>query len=383
MCRNTIFRSSGEARAMRSERRPKQCPARWTSTCVGLACALAATGATRGDDVVIGKRNLTRVRIVGLSRAGLDVRMEDGNLRSLPLYQIDLIQVDRGAAFADFNQAERMRAEGRAAQSIARYRRAMRLTEGFWSEVIPARLLRAADQAGELAMAANMFVRVVQGRMTGPATAVRMFPTNVPDKRNGEVAAALDALNGALAGDVDDAQRAVLSVFRYRILHRIGASENPREARRVAQLSIPEPVRAPPVFRAVSDALSLLVQQKAPPSDILTLIDHAIRDCTEDALPALLLLKGAVLKGQARSDDDWIRASWPFLRVVIHFPGDPRVAEAYYGAAAALEKAGRSDYAISLLHKCVESHAAPETVVQSARTMLTRLTRPTGDEKPD
>jgi len=382
MCRNTIYHSALRARSSHTITAVPHHGTPCFSASVCFVFALVVTSAVRGDDVLIGNRNLTRVRIVGLSRVGLDVRMPDGSLRSLPIDQVDLMQIDRGAAFADFNQAERMRAEGRAEQSIARYRRAMRLTEGFWSEIIPARFLRAADQAGELAIAVSMFVRVVEGRTTGPATAVRMFPTNVPDKRNGEVAAALDTLNIALAGDLDDAQRAVLSVLRYRILQRVGAGRDAGEARRVAQLSIPEPVRTLPMFETVNDALTLLVEQTPPERDVMTLLDHAIRDCPVEAMPAFLLLKGAALISRAGSEGDWLRASWPFLRVAIHFPDDPHVAEAYYGASTALEKAGQRDYAVTLLRRCLENADGSGAVTQSARAMLERLTQPDGTVGP-
>jgi len=294
-------------------------------------------------------------------------------MRSVPLVDVELIQVDRGASFADFNQAERMQAEGKADQSLARYRRAMRITEGFWSEVVPVRFARAADLAEDIETATDMLIRVTQGRATGPATAIRMLPAHIPDRRNGKVAGALDALNSALAHNPDHAARTAYTVLRHRILRRVGEAMSPGDARHLTELTIPESVRTSGVYGAVVEAFSFLIDNGRFESGDLDALDRAILDGPEEMLVEFLLLKGAALHERAVSAEDWIRASWPFLRVVIHFPNDPHVGEGYYGAAVALERAGLHEDAASLLSRCIDTASEGSELSRSAETFLERI----------
>lgn len=347
-----------------------------------LTALTVASGAWADDVLLPGGVNLSRVRIVGLSEDGrLEIRKPDGTLHAVPLEDIEMIQVDRGAAFAEFNQAERLRAEGRPEPSLARYRRAMRVTEGHWSEIIPVRFLRAADEAGDIDTAVGLFVRVVRGRATGPAVAVRFFPANVPDKRNGAVASALATLNAALAGDLDDAGRTAVTVLRYRILRHLG-TRNAQEARRVARLKTPPSVRTREVFEVVYDAFSLLVDATPTARDVGVAVDEAIRACPEEDLPAFLLLKGKILSARATTEEDWLRAVRPFVRVPIHFPDDPRACAGYYGAAVALERAGRLNRAVSLLRLCKDCAPPDEATAHAVRDMLARLTQTASDRAP-
>jgi len=338
-----------------------------------LGCIAVAPRGSRADDIITERENLSHARIVGMSRGALDVRTADGVMRSFRLSDINFMYIDRGMAFADFNQAERMRFEGHVEQSLSRYRRAMRLTEGFWSDIVSARFLVAADQVGDLATAVPLFVRVAHGRSAGPSAAVRLFPSNLPGKRNGKVAAALGTLNAALGRDVDDAERTVLTLLRQRILQRIGEGGDAKAARRIAALSIPESVRTDDVYEAVYAALVVLVHQPSSDSEVLVWLDHAIRDCPMPALPGFLLLKGEVLRKRASTANDWIRASWPALRVAIHFPGDPRASIGYYDAAVALEHAGKIKAVSKLLHLCLDQSEGNSAVAVSARAMLERI----------
>lgn len=337
-----------------------------------MLVAHAAVSA-RGDDIVAGGTSFARVRIVGLTDGALDFRIPEGQMRSIPLVDVDLLQVDRGASFADFNQAERMQAEGSAEQSLARYRRAMRITEGFWSEVVPVRFSRAADVAGDIETATDMLLRVMQGRETGPATAIHMLPRNIPDRRNGRVAAALDGLSACLARNPDSASRTVCTVLRDRILRRIGAEASVADARRITELVIPTSVGTVEVYAAVVEAFSFLLGAEAFESEDFAALDRAIFDCPDDMLPDFLLLKGAASQVRAQSREDWIRVSWPYLQVAIQFPEDARAGKGYYGAATALERAGLKDDARSLLHKCLEVEPRGSALSRAARSFLDRM----------
>ena len=344
-----------------------------------VACVLCLSipmSTARGDDIYANGQTFTRARILGLHSGELEIRLEDGQTIAVPLVDVEFLQVDRGASFADFNQAERMRAEGRADQSLARYRRAMRITEGFWSEIVPVRFCQAADLTGDLEIATNLLIQVTHGRSTGPGTAIRILPDNIPDRRNGRVAASLDVLNVALTRDVDHAQATVLTVMRHKILMRLESKMTLNDLRRVTNLSVPESVRTQYVFETVRRSFdSLMAQMPLTPKDYDDL-DRAIDACPDAFLPEFLLIKGAAMRQAAQSGEDWIRTSWPFLRVPIHFPDSPLVADGYLGAADALGRAGRMEDARLLLSKCLEAAPKGGAVAKAAEALLTKVNQP-------
>jgi tetratricopeptide (TPR) repeat protein len=327
---------------------------------------------TRADQIITGEVNYTGAKIVSLEQGQLRFRSADGRLRTAWLDNIGLMILDRGGAFADFNQAERFLASGEPERAVVRYGRALRPSEAFWSDLIAARLLQACDAAGQLDKATGNFIRLAQSRWAGPPAAARLFPKTVPAQRDGKVVRAIDQLDSALRKAPDPPQRVLLELLRYDILRQSGDPRAAQAAQRVAVLSIPPSARSEPAYTILLEGLREALGGDAE-SAALAALNDAIRDCPESLLPGFLLLKGRTLIRSASTREEIIRACWPLMRVAIHFPKDAGAAEGLYDAAQAVERIGRVDRAIELLEECLgHPRLTPETR-RSAETALMRL----------
>jgi tetratricopeptide (TPR) repeat protein len=302
----------------------------------------------------------------------LQFRSAGGKLRSAWVGDIGLIVVDRGGIFADFNQAERFLASGEPTRAISRYRRSLRMAEGSWPDLIAARLVLACDAAAKLNHAVSNLIQVIRGRYAGPSAAARLIPKSIPRDRNANVSRAVELLDAALSRGPPEPQRVLLALVRYEILRRSGDDRATPAAQQVAFLTVPPAARSEQVYAIQLDALSRVLQDDATP-EALAGLDNAIRDCPEPVLASFLLLKGQTLMRTASTRDDVMRASWPFLRVAIHFQDDARAADGLYGAALAIERLGRKDKAIKLLTECLGHKRLTDETRRRAETTLKRL----------
>jgi len=349
---------------------PPLCSSRLCSLSVAALlgfCAIAAA-----DEVQVRRRTYANAKIVGMDQGRLRFRSADGALQTAWLDDVDLLAVDRGGLFADFNEAERLFAGGEFEKALNRYRRMLRLTEDFWQDLVPARMLIAADRGGQIDSATDSLVRVERGRWGGPALAMRLLPNNLPNKPNGKAARAIDALDAAIGRDGADAPRVPLLLARYDLLRAVGDERSRTEAERVAAVVIPEAQRCERAFTVVLAALQQTTEHSPQPT-VLRDLDQAIGTCPETMLPPFLLLKGSVLSKSAGSREDWIRASWPFLRVGVHFSDHPLAAEGWLGAAKSLERIGRVEQAVELLKECLAVKRGAESVGTEAEAALRRL----------
>lgn len=340
-------------------------------TTVGLTC-LAATAVVRADQIVVGDAGYPRARIMTLDGGQLRFRTAEGEPRSVWISDVDLLVVDRGGAFADFNQAERYLAGGEPEKAIARYRRTLRLSKDFWSDLIAARLLLASDRAGRIDQAALSFVLVVRGELSGPQVAARLIPEAIPAVRNAKAVRAIEHLDAALDQTPRADQRVPLELFRYELLRRTGDRRAAVAAKRVASLVIPESQRCERVY-----LIQLAALEQTPPEEVgpdeLAGLDRAIRECPLTVLPSFLLRKGHLLAKTAATPEEITRASWPFMRVVAHMPEDARAADGLFGAALVLERLGRNDHAVELLNECLAHRHVRDETRRTAEAALQRL----------
>ena len=328
----------------------------------------------RADQIVTGKVTYLGARIVGMNKGQLRFRSADGRLQNEWPDDIELIVVDRGGIFDDFNQAERLLADDEPLRAIIRYRRMLRLSEDFWQDLVAARLVLACDAAGNLDTATLNFIRLLRGSWGGSWAAARLIPNAIPLSGNRRVQRALEQLSAALSKDPEESQRVLLALLRYEILLRSGDPRTIPAARAIAGLSIPVSARSVRVYEIQLHALRATLIDNVD-SGALSNLHQAIRDCPDTVLPGLLLLKGEALFRTASVRDDIVRSSWPFLRVAIHYPDDPRGTEGLYRAALVLERLGNPDKAIELLEECVghkhvttETHRAAEAAAERLRS---------------
>jgi tetratricopeptide (TPR) repeat protein len=336
---------------------------------------VGAAPAADADQIVTGQGNLTHVKIVGFAEGRVSFQTADGRRLTEYVDQIKLLIVDRDGAFDDLNEAERHLAHGEAEKAAVRYRRAARGLSEFWPDLVQARLAVACDRAGKIDEAVAAFLRVVASK-EGPATAARIVPRNLPDRRDGRTHRALGDIEAALHKNPSDAERALLLLVRFEIFRRTGDKDAPGEAARVAGLEIPEPVRSGPVYELVHSALSTALETEIR-RPVVEALDRAIRDAPDSHVADFLLLKGRLLSRTAKTREDWVRAAWPFLRIAAHLPDDARAAEALYESARVLERIGRADQAASLLRECLDHAKLDARTREQAEHMMKRLV---GDE---
>jgi len=332
----------------------------------------ASAGAGQADQVVSGEHNYPGAKITGFAQGKVAFRTADGQLRSLWISDVDMIIVERGGIFDDFNQGERFAAAGEPDRAIIRYRRTLRLSETFWSDLIASRLLVACDRADRLDQATLNFIRVVRGEWSGPETAVRLIPKKIPATPTPEAMRAIEHLEAAIAARPPEEQRLPLELARFEILSRVGDDRTLEAARAVASMRIPEPQRCERVYAIQLSSLIKLGEDQFGAEEY-EILDRAIEDCPQALLPSFLLFRGRMLLSKAESRDDIIRATWPFMRVVAHMPDDPRAADGLYETAVALEHIGREDKAIDLLTECLAHEKVSEETRQKAENELARL----------
>jgi len=332
-----------------------------------LACMVTGASA-RGDQIVVSCENFKRAEVVSLTNGLLQFRGSDGAVRSAHLVDIDLLIVNRGGLFDDFNEAERFLDAGDARKAVIRYKRALRMSSDFWSDLISARLVIAYDRRMEIDKAVQQLIRVTRGKWAGPVAGARLIPTHLPKKRNAALARAVRELTGALASHPQRGQEIVFAFTRYELLRRMGDKLSPSAAARVVRKRIPKGVRTDRVYDVLVSAMRS-ASAGDDSSRMIGDIDRAIEECPAKHLPDFLLIKGEVLLRSADTRDDIIRASWPFLRVAIHMADDPRAARGLLGAAKALERLADSAGARKLLDECIALPNANTDVLAEARRM--------------
>jgi hypothetical protein len=341
--------------------------------CCALAFVTLALGRpARADQIILGDTNYPRARVTGFSDGQLLFVSIDGAERAAPISDVRLIYVDSVSGFADFNEAEKLVGEGLAAQALARYERSWRLGKRFWPDLIATRLLAACDKAERIDRATLNFIRVARGKHSGPKSAAMLIPQAIPTKRTPEVVRAVEQLDAVLRKVGNDSEEALFRLLRYGILTCMGSDRADEDARVVAGMRIPAPVRSARAYEIQLSAMEKALTEVTEAA--LSGLDRAIEDCPDEQLADFLLLKGRLLLNSAETREEIIRASWPFLRVTIHMPGDPRAAEGLLGAATALERLGQPVKAIQLLEECLAHSSVGNEVRSEAEAAMKRLT---------
>lgn len=336
------------------------------------AVACLAGAPTRADSLVINGQSHNAVRITGLADGYLVYRTASGKTESARIDTLDLIAVDRGETFADFNQAERFVGSGEPARAVSRYRRMVRLSESFWTDLLDARLCRATDQADQIDRATEYFIRVAQGAFSGPATAAYLMPKSIPNRRDGKVARAISQLSSVSTQLPPGPVRSLLAIYRYELLRRVEDRRASQAAGEVATLTVDDSIGTEQVYGIVQHALRVTLSRNVTPEH-LDGLDRAIRYAPEALLPDFLLLKGDVLLAAAQTREALIRASWPYLRVVAHAPDDARSGAALIGAAHALERMESFPQATALLKECLARGDASDDIRHRANEALRRI----------
>jgi tetratricopeptide (TPR) repeat protein len=326
----------------------------------------APTPTVRADQIVIDAESIAPVEVITFEGAAVKFRRPEGRIQSAWIDEIGLIIIDRGGFFDDFNQAERFRQSGEYERAVTRYKRALRSADGHWQDLVAARAATASDRAGQLDNAVQYWIVLLRGAHGGVAAAARTLPGSIPDSFNGRVERALHFIDSALAAEPREAERALLTLLRFAILAQIGDDRSTQAALDAAAVEIPEPAWTEPVFRIQIEAFRRMPQQGAE-NRLAALVDQALRSAPDALLPELLLMKGAALERAAQSRGDLLRAAWPYLRVVIHFPDHALTPRALLNVAGVLERAELPDKALAVLQESLGHARAGDELRNEAR----------------
>lgn len=343
--------------------------------CIAVTVALCALPCARADQIIAGDVNHAGGRVEGFEQGEVRYRLSDGSLELFPVAGVDLLFIDSLAGFSDFNEAEAILVRDDANAAIDLYKRGRNRVDGFWRELLDARLLMACDRAGRFDGAVDTFIRVVQSGHSGPIVGAALVPRCVSLAGESQGRAAVDRLDVAARGAKDDAQRVLLRVFGFDVLRRVDERRGRGLARSIAALTIPEALRTSRVYEIVTAALTFVLDASVD-AEALEMLDRAIENCPDDVLPDFLLLKGRALLKAATTREDLIRASWSLFRVAIHMPKDPRAAEALLVAATAMERLGKPAKALLLAEECL---AHPTAIEETKRTAAAEVARFKGE----
>ena len=315
-----------------------------------IVVALMLTTTLKGDQILTSLENHAPVEVITFDGGAVKFRAPDGTLRSAWVDEIRMMVLDRGASWDEFNQAEQFAAVGEYDRAVTRYKRALLSAPTDWEDLIAARAALAFDAGGQADNAVQHWIIALRGGHGGPGAAARVFPRTLPSAMNGRVERALRLLETALSADPTEEERALLVLLRYEILRRTGDDRTGEAASLAAAARIPPSARLESLFGVQADAIQRELD-RADSDDLPTSIDQAIMYCPETMLSRFLMFKGDLLARTARSRRDLLRASWPFLRVAIHFPRDARAPEGLLKASTALARAGLTEKALELVEE--------------------------------
>ncbi len=325
----------------------------------------------RGDQVITGGANHPNAKILNLDQGQLRFRTADGRMHATPLGDVELMIVDRGGVFEDFNQAERFLSDNEPQKAISRYERALRLTQEYWPDIVAARLCIAHDRAGQLDRAVFYWIRLLGGKWSGPTTSARLLPRNFPERFDGRASRSIELLGEAVRRSSDETHRALLELLQFEILRRTGDARSDDIADRLSARPVGAAIRTRDVYTILLRAMDISARRN--PLQALSSIDPAIRDCPDESLAGFLLLKGRLLLQNATTREEIIRGAWCFLRVAIHRPDDAETPAALVDAAKAMIRLERPDQARALLEEGL-AHANISAELRSgAETLLAEL----------
>jgi len=325
-------------------------------------------GDARADEIRAAGQTYQRVAISNYDQGVLEFRKLGGVIERRRIWEVARLTMEQDSRFSDFNEAERYLDGDEPAQAITRYERALRQARGFWPDLIYARLLTAADRAGEYDKAVRLFLKMAA---SDPMAAAHLLPRPAGNDR--ETGRALRRINSFL-----DDVRAEPSGLLARILlcqHQqvTGASENVPSCATVATADIAEALMSPRVIRVQLKAIRT-VADEGETSSVVGPLDRVLARAPSAMLPEILLLKSEVLLAIAGTEDEYLTAALPAMRAAIHYSGTPHEEHGLLLAAKALESAGKRADAVRLLRTCLVRDNASEQAKQTARQRLARLT---------
>ena len=344
-------------------------------TCAMICAGLFTMAAPlRADRIDIGRASMQRVTIVDLDEARLAYRTPGGELRFAPLPDVDRLFVDSISTLADFNEAERHRAQGRLRQAVTLYERAVRVASSFWERLVRARLIQTCDQADRIDLLVTHFVSLLDDEALGAPLAAAFLPRQAPVSNTRGAERAIRLINERADAMASQSAKVVLDMLRFCIADRTDHHQAAQFATDLITQPVPLAVSTRSVYHVRAAALRRWAMAGSGEA-ALREINADLLSAPYAVLPELLLLKGQLLRDSAKDDESLIRAGWAAMRIPIHYPQDALAPEAFLLAADICERIGRRPTALQLLDECLAHPKITDSVRDRALAEAARLRR--------
>ena len=321
-----------------------------------------------------GQQSYMYVTVTGLSEGMLEFRSQShGNVVRKPLGQIKLIQLDD---VPHFNRGEGEFSRGRYAEAIEQFELARRRVRSGWlADLIDLRLLEAYELAGRFDRAVATFVQLLP-RLPSEAAARR--PKRVGQQGSQYNRLALEQLERALKRTKAPNLARELKLLKLEILY---AEQDASADGLAAELGAGRlrtadgrRARGPTALRNIERMMARGQYEQG-----LRAIASAIASAADEELDGLLLLRARCQLAVAQTAEQMKGAALTAMRVVIHFPDSPLVAEALFLVGLVHERLGISDRAVELYGQC---RARPEVNGATATRAGQAIARLSGDVQP-
>jgi len=324
------------------------------------------------DRIVSTESVLKRIKIVDLDGARVAYRTPAGELRFIPLGHVESLRVDTVAALADLNEGEQLAEQGKTAQAVTRYERAVRLSSGFWQRLIRARLILVARRANRMDLLVDQVIALLDDEAAGAPLVATLLPDSLSGADPRGIDRSLRRINEKI--DVVDSQsaRVVLETLRFVVVDGSSPKRAAAFAKSLVRQPIPLSIATRAVYRVRAAALTLLIADGETPL-VLREVNADLLSAPKDVLPEALVVKARALLATAQSASDRIRAGLAAMRVVSHYRTDSRVPEALFITARVHELIGRPATAIQLLDECIANPRISEPLRERATAAIDRL----------
>lgn len=341
------------------------------ATAFALLWMLCPVPHAQADTIYIRGKSVTDIQIVGYAEGMIEYSTLVGDYDQFSILDIDAIEVDSVDRAAKFNDAEEHVKNGNPRKSVDAYESALLSARGFWSDLVRARLVQAADEGLSFETAVGNWMKIAH---RDAVSASLLLPRNLPAGPSHATRRVLKKLERAIEKSATLSERTLLEALRFSTLRAMDDAAARVLAAPVMGMIVKTDVFAPrtvDVFAAAGDVLI----QNADYAHVQQQVEKAILEVPDSLLPDVLLIKARVQLASAVTPEESLAAALPAMRVVIHFPKHPLVGDALVLAAKAHEASGRLPQARRLLEACIATDQANNETKSEAANLLKRIAK--------
>ncbi len=335
-----------------------------------LICVIFAAPLSYADSVIVRGKPLEDIQIVGFSEGMIEYSTAIGDFDHFSIRDIDSIAIDSVDRAEMFNAAETFVARNDPRKSLEAYEKAQLSARGFWSELVRARFVQAADDAHSFEKAVRAWMKIAH---RDEVTASWLLPVNLPDQPSHATRRVIKKLERAIERSATLTERALLETIRFSTLHAMDDVSARVLAAPLMNMIIKTRIFAPRTVAVFVAAGDLLIEN-GEFAHVTQQVEKTVTEVQHELLPEILLLKSRALLASASNQEDYLSAALPAMRVVIHFPNHPLVGEGLILAAQAHQASGRSSQAKRLLEACIATEQSSSKTRNKAANLLKRLT---------